>query len=107
MVGINMEMPNNCYDCYRNMYCIVGIDGGWRLDKRVEGCPLVEIEERKVGKWIIDDEEHGRIWHCHCSNCKKDPQDYIGGSENWWLVRLPDYCPCCGAEMRGAENELD
>lgn len=59
--------------------------------------PLDE-EVRKVGKWIIDDEEHGRIWHCHCSNCKKDPQDYIGGSENWWLVRLPDYCPNCGSK---------
>lgn len=57
------------------------------------------LEERKQGKWIIDDKEHGRIWHCHCSNCKKDPQDYIGGSENWWLVSLPDYCPNCGAKM--------
>lgn len=61
------------------------------------------LEERKQGEWIIDDKEHGRIWHCHCSNCKKDPQDYIGGSENWWLVRLSDYCPNCGAEMRGDE----
>ena len=44
MVAIkDMEMPNNCYDCYRNMYCIVGIDGGWRPDRRVEDCPLVEI----------------------------------------------------------------
>lgn len=54
---------------------------------------------RKVGKWIITDKEHGRIWHCHCSNCKKDPQDCVGGTENWWLVRLPDYCPNCGANM--------
>lgn len=60
--------------------------------------------ERKKGKWIIDDEELGRIWHCHCSNCKKDPQDYIGGTENWWLIRLPDYCPNCGIEMQGVEE---
>jgi hypothetical protein len=57
------------------------------------------VVERKKGKWIIDDEEEGRIWHCHCSNCKKDPQDYIGGTENWWLVQLPNYCPNCGLEM--------
>ncbi len=62
-------------------------------------------QERKTGKWIIDDEEHGRIWHCHCSNCKKDPQDYIGGSENWWLVRLPDYCPNCGSQNQNAVAE--
>lgn len=54
-------------------------------------------QEHKVGKWIIDDEEDGRIWNCHCSNCKKDPKDFIGGPENWWLVRLPDYCPTCGS----------
>lgn len=59
-------------------------------------------QERKAGKWIVDDEEHGRIWHCHCSNCKKDPQDYIGGSENWWLVRLPEYCPNCGSQNKSA-----
>lgn len=63
------------------------------------GMAIQSLEERKQGKWIIDDKEHGRIWHCHCSNCKKDPQDYIGGSENWWLVSLPDYCPNCGAKM--------
>lgn len=54
---------------------------------------------RPKAKWIIDDKEYSRIWHCHCSKCKKDPQDHIGGSEDWWLVRLPNYCPNCGAEM--------
>ena len=63
-----------------------------------------EQQSRKVGKWIIDDKEQGRIWHCHCSNCKKDPQNCIGGTENWWLVRLPEYCPNCGAEMRGDDR---
>lgn len=58
----------------------------------------------KKGKWIIDDEELGIIWHCHCSKCKKAPQDYIGGTENWWLVRLPDYCPNCGIEMESEEE---
>lgn len=57
------------------------------------------VVERKKGKWIIDDEEDGRIWNCHCSECKKDPQDYIVGTENRWLVQLPNYCPNCGLEM--------
>ena len=60
--------------------------------------------ERKKGKWIIDDKEAGRIWHCHCSNCGEDPQDHIGGTENWWLVRLPKYCPNCGARMESGEQ---
>jgi hypothetical protein len=77
-----------------SMNCALGKD----VESYMSAMPPV-TPTRKKGKWIIDDEELGRIWYCHCSNCKKDPQDYIGGTENWWLVRLPDYCPNCGARM--------
>ena len=62
-------------------------------------------KEPKTGHWIIDDKEGNKIWHCHCSECNKDPQDYIGGTENWWLVRLPNNCPNCGAKMERIEDE--
>ena len=90
----DVEMPNNCYDCYRNMYCIAGIDGGWRPDKRIEGCPLVEIEERKVGKWIeIWDLDHLVVLAYQCSEC------------GIMINTKSNYCPNCGAEMRGDKNE--
>lgn len=73
------------------------------IQKCIEQLPSTQ-PERKKGKWIIDNKEAGRIWHCHCSNCGKDPQDHIGGTENWWLVRLPKYCPNCGLPMRGDEE---
>ena len=73
------------------------------IQKCIEQLPSTQ-PERKKGKWIIDYKETGRIWHCHCSNCGKDPQDHIGGTENWWLVRLPKYCPNCGLPMRGDEE---
>lgn len=72
------------------------------LTEEIFALPSVQPQP-KIGKWIITDKEHGRIWHCHCSNCKKDPQDCVGGTENWWLVRLPDYCPDCGAKMEVEE----
>ena len=51
MVAIKgMKMPNSCYDCDRKRHCEVGIDGGWRTDIRVEGCPLVEIKEHSTEK---------------------------------------------------------
>lgn len=65
-----------------------------------------EVEqEPKRGHWVLTDVEGYRVWHCHCSECGKDPQDYIGGSENWWLIKnnLPKYCPHCGADMREEE----
>lgn len=56
--------------------------------------------KRPHGEWEIDS-EYGRIYHLFCSECKKDVEDYISGSENWWLNSVPKFCPNCGADMRG------
>ena len=61
-------------------------------------CPLVEVEESKVGKWIrkpIRNDKGGCIGaEMICSYCNKDNRhdEYM------------DYCPNCGSEMVGAEN---
>ena len=59
----------------------------------IEALPSAE-PERKKGRWIYDTE---RVWHdggiyvqYHCSECRFQ----IIGS-------LYNYCPCCGADMRG------
>lgn len=68
-------------------------------------CPSVTPQPRK-GHWVLTDVEGDRVWHCCCSECGKDPQDYIGGSENWWLIKtkLPKFCPHCGADMSEVEG---
>lgn len=48
------------------------------------------VEERKVGKWISDG--HG---HIVCTACNEV-------NVTIWKSK---YCPCCGAEMVGDENE--
>jgi hypothetical protein len=70
------------------------------LEKIKENYALMKVDEHKKGYWIVEDIEPGRIWKCHCSNCGKDPQEYISGTENWWLSSLPKYCPTCGTEMK-------
>lgn len=64
--------------------------------------PSVPSQEPRKGHWILTDVEGNKVWHCRCSECGKDPQDYIGGSEDWWLIRnnLPKFCPNCSADMR-------
>lgn len=57
-----------------------------------------KLPAEKTGKWIIDDEEDRRIWKCHCSNCKENPQDFVHGTENRWILDLPKYCPNCGSK---------
>ena len=54
----------------------------------------VEIEpERKRGKWICTDDlnEYGQ---CSCCGLAEDVYEYV---RHW------NYCPNCGAEMRGGE----
>jgi hypothetical protein len=56
--------------------------------------------ERKKGKWIVDALANN-IWHC--SECGTDaPVEPTGGTEY-----KSNYCPCCGFDMRGEENETD
>ena len=55
-------------------------------------------EQRTHGEWEIHS-ENGRIYHLFCSECKKDAEDYISGSENWWMNSIPNFCPNCGAPM--------
>lgn len=103
MVAIeNMEMPKNCGECdcsYEHEYCgacFCCLTGNDVLESQIDmACPLLEIEERKVGKW-----EHDKLFgECAyvCSFCHT-----IWTSSE---IENMHYCPTCGAEMRGVENE--
>lgn len=53
--------------------------------------------EPKRGTWTItytDDGEGGEIPHLICSECKSEPMA-------WDSKRFFNYCPNCGAKMRG------
>jgi len=79
------------YSCKATKSHITKFDVGL---KRANDCPLVEIEERKVGKWI----EEPNCWlRCSCCNSHY-PHTSI------YAIEGSNYCPNCGAEMRGAEN---
>lgn len=109
MVAIkDMEMPKYCNDCdfvVDSMgYCeraneqIPNYDFYSETNERPNFCPLVEIEERKVGKWIrkpIRNDKGGCIGAemiCFCCNKDNRHDEYM------------DFCPNCGADMRGVEN---
>lgn len=106
---IGDEEQQSCNDCIsreealRHRYFINDDDGRVYSVVRVDDIidlPSVTTQP-KIGYWITADVEGNRVWHCNCSECGKDPQDYIGGSENWWLIKnkLPNYCPNCGEKM--------
>lgn len=103
MVAIkDFGMPSCCANCPFDALnkCLLTrqfIKGGRLVngeDKRLDDCPLVEIEERKVGKWIPiwDSEAHLAVIAYQCSEC-------------WIMTNTKsDYCAGCGAEMKGIEE---
>lgn len=63
--------------------------------------------DRPKGEWEIIDAEDGKIWNCICTECGHDPQEYIGGTENWWLRKpLPNFCPNCGARIVNTRGDV-
>lgn len=50
---------------------------------------------RKKGKWIEERDDYGELTGWHCSNCY--------GKTGFFTTCKWDYCPNCGAEMRGEE----
>ena len=65
-------------------------------------------EERPTGHWIDDyagevDAEFGRHRY-RCSCCGKRANYFIGGLDDWWDMEAPDFCPNCGADMRGGRE---
>ncbi|WP_458457468.1 zinc-ribbon domain-containing protein [Pseudobutyrivibrio sp.] len=98
MIAIkDMEMPSSCISCNirSGSYCYAknkppyNIKGN--LLTRDDDCPLIETEERKVGKWIYHEIEDTCRW-LECSECGYEIPN----------VDM-NYCPNCGAEMRGAK----
>ncbi len=101
----DMEMPSCCEVCdFRKsdlysgeVYCSKAAGDNIILyeDEKLDNCPLVEIEERKVGKWIRVD--HTKV---KCSNC--DITHLIAQYPHGVI----DYCPNCGSYNQSIiENE--
>ena len=106
MVAIkDMKMPKYCNDCDFVIdsfgYCnraekhIPNYEFYSDTNERPDFCPLVEIEERKIGKWIRVD--HTKV---KCSNC--DITHLIAQYPHGVI----DYCPNCGSYNQSIiENE--
>ena len=77
---------------------------GWYIDRIIQtGKSTMEYQtrkptefhaiepERKTGKWIYDT----------CSKCGKNLWDYFHFTEDGRIIEEPNFCPNCGADMRG------
>ena len=69
----------------------------------INECPT--IEERKKGKWIVFDIDEEKYDEIKCTFCK---HTFIVDSHHWTDIGFTkddlNYCPHCGADMRGEGN---
>lgn len=67
------------------------------IERIIDNVPFTQ-SERKTGRWILDDSELG----IKCNKCGKSFSDYINaGTGYMFLEETPNFCPNCGANMRG------
>ena len=80
-----------------------------RWENQYENIPCMQCKQNYTDKWQkkphwIDDNEneldaqYGRHLY-KCSECNTYANDYVGGTEDWWDIKKPSYCPNCGAKM--------
>lgn len=61
--------------------------------QRIKGLPSADVPDRKVGEWIGIDDYPYESWECDQCGCVYEEMP------SW----VPNYCPNCGAQMKGEE----
>lgn len=97
------DRPNGEVDAVKEYeHQVHNLDQGYitlgEFDKRIE--PLRHLHyDRPQGEWTVSDKDSV------CSVCGKDEAEFICGTEDWYGYGLSNYCPNCGARMKGADDE--
>lgn len=71
--------------------------------ENVKSAPSADVRENIHATWeeISDpiDSKYGKHNYV-CPKCFRDPLYFVGGTEDWWCIDKPHFCPNCGADMR-------
>ncbi len=66
----------------------------WGVYALINRQPAADVRPVVRGKWVLEYEPNGKPYCFHCSVCDGDFH-YIG------ITTKYDFCPNCGADMRG------
>lgn len=97
------QVPNE--DCIDRYSALAELDPLSYEYKTIKELPsVVPSIEPKSGKWRDIATELDASFKRHdfvCSECAHTANYFVGGSEDWWDMEKPNYCPNCGAKMKG------
>lgn len=86
---IVIDIPEKLYEAYKGRPPMLGDAGMDMIAQSIaNGTPLPK------GHYI----QKGLMWEC--SNCG-------AGTRIMKKYNIPNFCPCCGADMREADKEVD
>ena len=97
--ALSFPLANGKYDHeHANEHFIYGLE---TYKEWLEQLPTLSPDDvRGVGEWTPVETELGFA----CSVCGKYLDEYVHGGEWVSLKKTPNYCPSCGARMKGAED---
>ena len=93
-----------CLECIHWKPCFNGKDWDATI---ATPCEYFTTEpERPKGRWILKKEWHGGRWHkwYECSRCGEKDDNYEMYEAMPFAGGLSNFCPNCGADMRGESN---
>ena len=82
-----------CYDIACKDCSMCTEDGGCRVEEWIDKFPSAD---RPQGEWIDSQGRPMRLYESYSANCSACGE---------WSEYLTEYCPHCGAKMKGAEDE--
>ena len=93
----NMEKPKNCRTCNFKS----NKEGECWFVHDENDCPLIEIDEPKVGRWIDTNMTccGAKVYKCSVCDNEIDEMSTEMGEPIW------NYCPNCGAKMERRADE--
>ena len=62
--------------------------------------PTIDID-RPQGEWVVNISDYKSM----CSVCGANETHFIYGTEMWYGLGESNFCPYCGARMKGIDDE--
>ena len=93
--------------CFRNEYEQGYTDALDRVDDWMDDHPTVDAVEVVHGRWEDESDEYEKGMDLRCLVCGGRADSFVGGTEDWYCLWKPNFCPHCGARMDGDEDDND